>query len=156
MHASVPSKKQLIVILSAEDDPDDRMLIADAFGEIGLRDKVVFVEDGEELLDYLFQRGGYAGPGSAPRPSLVLLDLNMPRRDGREALQQIKAHPELRRIPVVVFSTSSDRDDILGSYDAGGNSFIVKPSDFNELVLIVKQLSEYWFTTVEIPAKLDG
>ncbi|MBT3255342.1 MAG: response regulator [Deltaproteobacteria bacterium] len=140
-----------IMILMADDDPDDRLLTQDAFEECRLSNDLRFVEDGEELMDYLHHKGKYADVSVSPRPGLILLDLNMPRKDGREALGEIKADPELRSIPIVVLTTSNAETDILKSYDLGVNSFIVKPVTFEELVEVVKTLGKYWFQIVELP-----
>ncbi|MDE3066152.1 MAG: response regulator [Verrucomicrobiota bacterium] len=140
-----------ITILLADDDPDDRKLTLDAFAENRLANSLDCVQDGEELMDYLHRRGKYAGLKHAPLPGLILLDLNMPRKDGREALKEIKAHPELRRIPVVVLTTSKAEEDILRSYDLGVNSYVTKPVTFKSLVELVKVLGRYWFEVVELP-----
>ena len=142
---------KIISILLAEDDPDDRQLTHDALTECRLANDVHFVENGEELLDYLARRGPYAKFAGDPLPGLILLDLNMPRKDGREALREIKAHPDFRRIPVVVLTTSKAEEDILRSYDLGVNSYITKPVTFESLVEIVKILGKYWFEIVELP-----
>ena len=141
-----------ITILIADDDPDDCMLAQDALHEARLTNRLCIVEDGEELMDYLCHRGKYVDPECAPRPGLILLDLNMPRKDGREALQEIKSDPELRRIPVVVLTTSKAEEDILRTYDLGVNSFISKPVTFEGLVDLMKTLAQYWFEIVELPA----
>src|ERR1044071_10352871 len=138
-----------IVILIAEDDPDDRVLTKEAFEESRLLNEVHFVEDGEELINYLERKGEYA---ESPRPNLILLDLNMPRKDGREALKEIKANPDFRRIPIVVLTTSKAEEDILRTYDLGVNSYITKPVTFKSLVEIIKVLGRYWFEVVELPA----
>ncbi len=138
-----------ILVLVADDDPEDRMLIEDAFEESRLSNALEFVEDGEELLDFLYQRNGYSDPGASPRPGLILLDLNMPRKDGREALKEIKSDPDLRKIPIVVMTTSKAEEDILRTYDLGVNSFITKPVTFEGLVEVVKMLGKYWFQIVE-------
>ncbi|HLF26005.1 MAG TPA: response regulator [Anaerolineae bacterium] len=138
------------IILMADDDPDDRALTQEAFEEARLANHLHFVEDGEELLAYL-QRTGVYQALTAPWPSLILLDLNMPRKDGREALKEIKADPGLRRIPIVVLTTSKAEEDILRTYDLGVNSFIIKPVTFEALVTIAKTLTEYWFDIVELP-----
>jgi CheY-like chemotaxis protein len=143
-----------ITILMADDDQDDCMLTGDALKRARLANDLHFVADGEELLEYLHQRGRYAAPGSAPRPGLILLDLNMPRKDGREALQEIKADPNLRRIPIVVLTTSKSEEDILRTYDVGANSYITKPVRFESLVETMQILDKYWFQIVELP--LDG
>jgi len=155
----------------ADDDADDRLLAKDALAECKLPGELHFVEDGEQLLDYLHRRGKYAqapGPApdsgrhasaphasgphaSAPRPGLILLDLNMPKKDGREALREIKSHPELRKIPVVVLTTSKADIDIAQIYDRGANSFISKPVTFDSLVKVMRILGDYWCQTVELP-----
>lgn len=145
-----------LVLLTADDDPDDRMLIKDAMAESGVASDLRFVEDGEELLDYLHQRGKYVDPKSAPRPGLILLDLNMPRKDGREALLEIKRDPILRFIPVVVLTTSKAEQDILSTYDLGVNSFFTKPATFEALVDLMRTLSKYWFEVVELPPEYCG
>lgn len=137
-----------IMILMADDDPDDRMLTREAFEESHLLNDFETVEDGEELMAYLHRQGKYA---DKPRPGLILLDLNMPRKDGREALREIKSNPDLRRIPVVVMTTSKAEEDILRSYDLGVNSFIVKPITFDALVETLQTLGKYWFNIVELP-----
>jgi len=140
-----------IIILMAEDDADDRRLTRDAFDESRLANDLRFVENGEELLDYLRHQGKYSAPESAPRPGLILLDLNMPRKDGRVALKEMKADPDLRQIPVTVLTTSKTDEDIFRSYDLGVNSYIVKPVTFEALVDILQTLEKYWFEIVELP-----
>ena len=142
-----------ITILLADDDPDDRMLAQDAFDESRLGNPFEMVEDGEQLMDYLHSRGKYSGDAARPLPGLILLDLNMPKKDGREALKEIKSCPELRRIPVVVLTTSKAEEDILRTYDLGVNSFVVKPVTFEALVDVLKTFGKYWFEIVELPAK---
>jgi len=139
-----------VVILMADDDADDRMLARDAVEESRLANPLYFVEDGQELMDYLHRVGRYATE-DAPRPGIILLDLNMPRKDGREALREIKSDPDLRSIPVVVLTTSKTEEDILRSYDLGANSFITKPVTFERLVDIVRTLGLYWFNIVQLP-----
>jgi two-component system response regulator len=141
-----------IMILMAEDDADDRLLVKDALAESRVLNELRFVEDGEELLQYLRHEGRYADPESSPRPGLVLLDLNMPRKDGREALQEIKADPNLRRIPVVVMTTSKAEEDIFRSYDSGASSYITKPVTFDRLVELMRTLGYYWIEFVELPS----
>jgi CheY-like chemotaxis protein len=143
------NKHAPFTILMADDDPDDRLLVREAFEESRLLNPLYMVEDGEELLDYLYQKGKFSE--TAVRPSLILLDLNMPRKSGIEALKEIKADPNLRTIPVIVLTTSKAEEDILKSYDLGVNSFIVKPVTFDSLVNIVKQLGSYWFELVQLP-----
>lgn len=144
-------KVQPISILMADDDEEDRMLTQKAFELNHLGNELRFVEDGEELLDYLYHRAKYAAEGSSPRPGLILLDLNMPRRDGREALEVIKKDPSLRRIPVVVMTTSEADQDIARSYDLGANSYITKPVTFEQLARVIKALDKYWFEIVALP-----
>jgi CheY-like chemotaxis protein len=138
-------------ILMAEDDPDDRLLCYEAFREARLANQLFFVEDGEELIEFLHQKGKYSNPEKAPRPGLILLDLNMPKKDGREALQDIKADRTLRRIPVIVLTTSKSEEDIARSYDLGVSGYITKPSQFNELVEVMKTIGQYWFDVVLLP-----
>jgi two-component system response regulator len=140
-----------ILILMAEDDADDRLLVKEALEESRVLNELRFVEDGEELLDYLRRQGRYAADGASPRPGLVLLDLNMPRKDGREALREIKADPDLRRIPIVVMTTSKAEEDIFRSYDSGASSYITKPVTFERLVELMKTLGQYWIEFVELP-----
>lgn len=140
-----------IVILMADDDPDDLLLAREAFEESRLGNDLRTVMDGEELLDYLLRRGKYTDAAEAPMPGLILLDLNMPKMDGREALREIKSHPTLRRIPVVVLTTSKAEEDILRTYDIGANSFITKPVTFDALVELLRDLGEYWFSIVALP-----
>src|SRR5580698_440587 len=142
-----------ITILYADDDAEDRMLVKDAWAENRLANELHFVEDGEELMDYLRRRGQYTHLANQPLPGMVLLDLNMPRKDGREALQEIKADPRLRSIPVVILTTSKAEEDILRAYDLGVNSFILKPVTFESLVEITRTLSKYWFEVVELPSE---
>jgi CheY-like chemotaxis protein len=140
-----------IVILMADDDEDDRMLTAEALEESRLSNQIHFVENGEEALDYLYRRGQYADPKLSPRPGLILLDLNMPKKDGRETLREIKADPNLRRIPVVVLTTSKAECDVYRSYDLGANTYIAKPVTFDSMVDVMRTLGKYWFTLVELP-----
>lgn len=139
-----------ITILMADDDADDRMLAEDAMRESRLSNVFRCVEDGQELMEYLTHTGKYATT-DAPRPGLILLDLNMPRKDGRQALHEIKSDPDLRRIPVVILTTSKTEEDVIRSYDLGANSFITKPVTFDGLVEIVRTLGTYWFKIVELP-----
>lgn len=140
-----------VTILMADDDQDDCLLVKDAFIESRLVNKLLFVEDGEDLMDYLYHRGKYADVTISPRPGLILLDLNMPRKDGREALEEIKSDPDLRSIPIVVLTTSKQEEDILRSYDVGANSYVTKPVTFNGLVEVMKSLGQYWLEIVELP-----
>lgn len=147
-------QRRAITILMADDDADDRLLARDALDESRVANDLRFVEDGEELMDYLLRRGEYADPARSPRPGLILLDLNMPRKDGREALAEIKAHADLRRIPVVVLTTSRQDEDVARSYDLGANSFISKPVTFQGLVETMRALGRYWVEIVALPG--DG
>lgn len=141
-----------ITILMAEDDPDDRLMTQEAFNECRLGNPLQFAFDGEQLMDYLHRRGEYADTSRYPMPGLILLDLNMPRKDGREALREIKADPELRKIPVVVLTTSKAEEDVSASYRDGANSFITKPASFSSLVDVVQALGRYWLDVVDLPA----
>jgi len=140
-----------ITVLMADDDADDRMLAKDAWEESRPANELEFVEDGEQLLDYLRHRGRYSDLAAAPLPNIILLDLNMPKKDGREALREIKSDPLLRKIPVIVLTTSRADEDVARSYDLGVNSFIVKPARFEALVEVMRCLAEYWFGVVELP-----
>jgi CheY-like chemotaxis protein len=141
-----------ITILMADDDEDDRELTRDALADDHLVEQMQFVADGQDLLDYLRRDGAYA-PDSvwAPRPSLILLDLNMPRKDGREALAEIKADQALCRIPVVVLTTSTDENDVKKAYDLGANSYVTKPVDGERLVEVMEVVTGYWADTVQLP-----
>jgi CheY-like chemotaxis protein len=141
-----------ITILICDDDEDDRLLTKQALEDAHVSNDVYFVNNGEELLDYLYQRGTYAGEmGKAPRPGLILLDLNMPRVDGREALKVIKGDKGLHDIPIVVLSTSRLEEDVARSYQLGVNSFITKPVTFQGLVEAMNVLGRYWLEIVELP-----
>ena len=145
-----------ITILMADDDADDRVLTKEALEDARLVNDLRFVENGEELLEYLRRQGKYAPPADAPNPGLILLDLNMPRKDGRTVLKEMKEDPELRSIPVVVLTSSKADEDIYKSYDLGVNSYIVKPVTFEALVDILQTLEKYWFQIVEQPAGSDN
>lgn len=142
-----------VIILMADDDEEDRMLAEDALQEARLTNELHFVEDGEELIDYLQRKGNYTHLKDIPLPGLILLDLNMPKKDGREALREIKTNPYLKSIPVVVLTTSSSDIDVIKTYDLGVNSFITKPVTFEGLVEVMKQLKSYWFEIVKLPPK---
>ena len=146
-------ERRPITILLADDDEDDRKLAQEALVESRLANDLHTVEDGEELMDYLLRRGKYAALADSPRPGLILLDLNMPKKDGREALREIKADPSLRQIPVVVLTTSKAEEDIYRTYDLGANSFITKPVMFESLVRVMRDLGTYWFEIVELPRR---
>ncbi len=142
-----------IVILMADDDEDYILLTQKALQKGKLLNTLYSVRDGEELLDYLFHRGEYADPAKAPRPGIILLDLNMPRKDGREALKEIKTHEELRDIPIVVFTTSKAEEDIYRTYALGVSSFITKPVTFEALIEVMQTLGKYWFEVVTLPSE---
>lgn len=143
-----------ITILICDDDEDDRLLTKEALEQAHISNSLRFVEDGEQLLDYLYQRGAYAGEtGAAPRPGLILLDLNMPKLGGREVLAIIKGDKTLHDIPIVVLSTSQLDEDISRSYQLGVNSFISKPVTFSGLVDAMHVLGRYWLEIVELPRK---
>jgi CheY-like chemotaxis protein len=146
-----------ITILMADDDEDDRVLTANALKSSRLVNDMRFVVDGDDLMHYLRADGVYAEGGvEAPRPGIILLDLNMPKKDGREALAEIKADPVLRRIPVVILTTSKDEEDIVRTYDLGVNSFITKPVTFEGLAEVMSTLACYWFELVELPRDGGG
>ena len=147
-----------IRILMADDDEDDRDLTRDALADATFIDDMQFVVDGRDLIDYLRRAGPYASPPAVQRPwpSLILLDLNMPRMDGREALAEIKADSELRRIPVVVLTTSNDEQDVRHAYDLGANSYITKPVTGSKLNTVLTRLAEYWAEIVVLPDPTYG
>lgn len=140
-----------VIILMADDDPDDCLLAKEALQSDRLANEMRFVRDGEELLDYLCRRNNYADPQTSPRPGIILLDLNMPRMDGREALHEIKSNPDLRCLPIVVLTTSKAEEDILRTYNLGANSYITKPVKFEGLIEVMRTLKKYWFEIVELP-----
>jgi CheY-like chemotaxis protein len=140
------------IVIIAEDDPDDRLLIKDALKEATRQSvEVVFVQDGAEMLDYLHRRGRYTEPGKARQPELILLDLNMPKKSGLEVLAEIKRDAALRSIPVVLLTTSRSPEHVTRSYELGGNGFITKPDSYAELVEMMSNLERYWFRTVQLP-----
>ena len=145
-----------ITILMADDDADDRQLTKEAFEESHLANDLRFVENGVELMDYLKRCGKYSDPASSPRPGLILLDLNMPKKDGREALKEIKADPRLRTIRIVILTTSKAEEDIYRTYDLNATSYITKPVTFEALVAVVQALGKYWLEIVELPKEGGG
>lgn len=145
------AQKPAVTILIADDDADDRMMIKEAFDDNNISNETAFVEDGEELLDYLRCTGKYTDLAGKPYPGLILLDLNMPKMDGREALREIKGDPKLCRIPVVVLTTSKAEEDIARTYGLGVSSFITKPLNFDDLFRIVKVVCDYWIELVALP-----
>ncbi|WP_405599276.1 MULTISPECIES: response regulator [unclassified Pseudoalteromonas] len=149
------SKVKPITILMADDDEDDRLLTQDALAESRVLNDLHFVEDGVELLEYLERRGKFADKAVSPRPGLILLDLNMPRMDGREALEAIKANPNLKGIPVVILTTSQQEEDMVKGYNLGAASYITKPVTFDGLVELMKTLGKYWVEFVELPTTFN-
>jgi CheY-like chemotaxis protein len=149
--ATMPSRRSA-TILSAEDDADFRLLVKRAVDRSRLGIDLRFVEDGDQLLDYLHGRGAFADAEHAPRPGLILLDLNLPRTDGRDALRAIKADPALRTIPVVVFTTSNAAEDVALCYGLGANAFVRKPMDMAALVDLMATIGHFWLELAE-PAR---
>jgi two-component system response regulator len=154
MNETAPPVKP-ITILMADDDADDRLMTKEAFAESLVRNDLRFVENGEELLDYLNRRGRYSDPRSSPRPGLILLDLNMPKKDGREALREIKEDPRFKSIRVVVMTTSSADEDISRTYDLSASSYITKPVTFDALLDVIRVLGKYWLEIVQLPENGD-
>ncbi|EJO69826.1 MULTISPECIES: response regulator [Leptospira] len=150
MKAEIKNQKT-IHILVAEDDPDDRLLMKDGFRENNLANPLHFVKDGEELFEFLQNEGEYSDILKYPKPGIILLDLNMPRMDGREALKTIKSIPELKKIPVIVLTTSREEEDMFKTYDLGANSFIRKPVEFEAFLETIQALGKYWLEIVELP-----
>jgi len=144
--------KRSVVILMADDDKDDCRSTKKALEKNFLVNELKFVHDGEQLMDYLYNQGIYSSPVEAPKPSLILLDLNMPKKDGREALKEIKSNNLLKHIPIVVLTTSQEEEDIYSSYNLGANAFITKPVTFSALVEKMLGVGTFWFDIVEIPA----
>jgi CheY-like chemotaxis protein len=145
-----------VAILMADDDPDDRLLTMEAMNGAHLKNRLFFVRDGQELLDYLYHRHNFADPEKYPRPGIILLDLNMPRMDGREALAELKYDPRLRTIPVIVLTTSKAEEDVLRTYELGVSGYITKPVTFEGLIRIMEALGRYWFEIVELPLDENG
>ncbi|WP_026261924.1 response regulator [Spirosoma aerolatum] len=143
-------KPTSMTILIADDDTDDRLFMDKALRQSGYAHNIQFVEDGEELMEYLRREGRY-NEKNAPWPNLLILDLNMPRKNGFQALSEIKDDPKLRRLPVVVMTTSTADEDVLKTYNLGVNSFVTKPFNFNRLVEMVGALKTYWMDTVKLP-----
>jgi CheY-like chemotaxis protein len=144
-------QKSSIILLVADDDPDDRLMTQEALQESYLLNNIYFVEDGEELMNYLNHKGKYSDPSTSPRPGIILLDLNMPRKDGREALKEIKSDENLKSIPVIILTTSKAEEDVLRSYDLGVNCFITKPVTFTGLMEVTRSIGKYWFEIVQLP-----
>lgn len=135
----------------ADDDADDRELIKAAFEENGSDVELYFVENGEELMHYLYRHGKFKDEEKYPSPSIILLDLNMPKKDGREALKEIKGHEELRKLPIIILTTSTETKDVIKCYELGVNSLTIKPANFADLVAFAGMLHAYWFQTVQLP-----
>ncbi len=142
-----------ITILMADDDPDDRQMTKEAFEEARLANDLRFVEDGEELMDYLHRRGRYSDPADAPRPDLILLDLNMPRKDGRETLAAIKADDTLKAIPVVILTTSGAEPDIVSSYQHRANAYVTKPFGLDEFEATVRKIDRFYRDVAVLPSQ---
>lgn len=147
------NEKKPVIIVMADDDDDDFMLTEKALKKSKLLNTLYRVIDGEELIDFLLHKGKYSDVATSPRPGVILLDLNMPKKDGREALKEIKSNPDLKDIPVVVFTTSKAEEDIYRSYKLGVNSFITKPVTFEGLIDVMTSLGKYWFEIVELPTR---
>lgn len=144
-----------IIILLAEDDDDDALLIEKSFSEYRILNKLIRVKDGEELMEYLQCSGRYQDSQLAPKPDLILLDLNMPKKDGREALKEIKQHEDLKKIPITILTTSQSDEDIIRTYDSGVNSFVTKPVALNDFIKVVQEISDYWFDVVQLPSRVS-
>lgn len=145
-----------VTILIADDDPDDRLMTKEAFEACRYEHDLRFVKDGEELMQYLYRQGPYTNVSDSPRPALLLLDLNMPRKDGREALAEIRSIPRLRLIRIIVMTTSNAEQDIIQSYELSAASYITKPVTFDALVDVVKTMGRYWLEIVELPDDVDS
>jgi two-component system response regulator len=142
--------EQKYCILVADDDTDDQFMLKEAFASLNFDKEIRTVENGEELLDYLNAKGKYCD-ALLPIPKLILLDLNMPKIDGRQCLRLIRTNPQYSKIPIIIFSTSNNPEDITQSYELGANSYIIKPYSYNELVEIIDIIKKYWFSVVKIP-----
>ncbi|MBC5994861.1 response regulator [Pontibacter cellulosilyticus] len=140
------------LVLLADDDAEDRMLICEAMEEANAASDIKFVENGEELMDYLLNQGRFEDKQEFPAPSIILLDLNMPKKDGREALLEIKQHQHLRFIPVIILTTSSAEEDVIRTYQLGVNSYITKPTSFTSLVDLLATITKYWLEIVKLPS----
>lgn len=139
-----------VEVLLVEDDPGDVLITEEAFADYKIANNLTVVRNGEDALDYLFKRGRFA---EVPTPDLVLLDLNLPRRDGREVLREVKSDPTLRRIPVVVLTTSDAEEDVLSSYDLHANAYVRKPVDFDQFVSAVRSIDDFFITVVRLPSR---
>lgn len=148
MESDKTEEKHCIIV--ADDDTDDQFMLKEAFSSLNFDKEICSVENGEELLDYLNKKGKFSDV-SLPVPKLILLDLNMPKIDGRQCLRLIKENKNLCKIPIIIFSTSNNPEDISQSYELGANSYIIKPYSYNELVEIIEVIKKYWFSIVKIP-----
>ena len=153
MDADVVERRASVLLV--EDDPGDQALTRRALQKGRIKIDLTVVDDGEKALDYLLRRGAYADPELSPRPDLVLLDLNLPRLDGRQVLEAIRSDPDVRRIPVVALTTSKQEEDIVRTYDLGVNSYITKPVDIDQFVEMLRHLGNYWFQVVVLPPLSD-
>ena len=142
--------RKSVVILMADDDADDRLLTREAFDASQVANELRFVEDGVELMDYLYNRGKFADAQANPRPGIILLDLNMPKKDGRESLAEIRKDPQFNGVRVIVLTTSKAEEDIYRSYNLGAASYITKPVTFEALVEVIRTLGKYWLEIVEL------
>jgi two-component system response regulator len=147
----IPISGRPAIILLAEDDPGDQELTRRALEEGAMRNELHIVTDGEAALDYLFRRGQYQNPAISPRPDLLLLDLNMPKVDGRQVLKHVRADTTLRRLAVVVLTTSQHEEDIIRTYELGANSYITKPLELRQFMQVIQALETYWFQIVVLP-----
>jgi two-component system response regulator len=147
----IPINGRPAIILLAEDDPGDQELTRRALEEGAIHNELHIVTDGEAALDYLFRRGKYQNPATSPRPDLLLLDLNMPKVDGRQVLQRVRADTNLRRLAVVVLTTSQHEEDIIRTYELGANSYITKPMELRQFMQVIQALETYWFQIVVLP-----
>ena len=152
----ISEERKLPTVLVADDDPDDRDLTREAFAATRAAGDLRFVEDGQELLDYLYRRGSYAAEGAAPRADLLLLDLTMPRIDGREALRVIKSDPELRTMRVVILTTSKHQEDIVKSYKLSANAYVTKPFNLHQLVETVQAIEQFWLVAATLPSEAQS
>lgn len=148
-NATLTSRRAIILLV--DDDPGDQELTRRALQDDLVKTELYTVGDGEEALDYMFRRGRYSDPSTSPRPDLIMLDLNMPKMNGREVLKALKQNPEVARIPVVIMTTSQQEADILRSYDLGCNSYVQKPVDMEQFVQAIRRLGTYWFEVVTLP-----
>lgn len=146
-------RKQLVPVLLVEDDPDDVEITRRAFAKGKIANPLHVVRDGEEAMEFLKHTGRYKQADCAPRPGLILLDLNLPRLDGRQVLRLVKEDTELRRIPIVVLTTSDEEADVLECYDSGANSYMTKPVDFKKFIEAVVTIGKYWLYFAEIPGE---